>query len=224
MLHSLQGNLFRFAHFKMQEFLAAWYMVKGKTLKIEGVHKFFSDNLTKGIWQQVLQFVVGLLDDEDILVKVLEYCRQSLTEKKILSTEEAETEESGKSRQICLPIKIDQNLAPTWCKFVVECRKLEIVSKEIGRILCDVRDLSDCGLTPLDCQTVALASQHIGGDKISRIRINDKYIGPSGCRDIGELLHVNKNLMILEIDMETTDVGGNIFVLPYQSQSLKSKR
>ena len=91
LLHSLQQNLFRFAHITMQEFLAAWYMVKGKDLKLKDIKKFFSDNLTKGKWQRVLQFVVGLLDDKGMQVNLLKDLFPSLTEMKTPSTEDADS-------------------------------------------------------------------------------------------------------------------------------------
>ena len=38
--HSLQRNLFRFAHITMQEFLAAWYIVEGKGLKLKDTKRY----------------------------------------------------------------------------------------------------------------------------------------------------------------------------------------
>ena len=75
----------------MQEFLAAWYMVKGKDLKLKDIKKFFSDNLTRGKWQRVLQFVVGLLDDKGMQVNLLKDLFPSLTEMKTPSTEDADS-------------------------------------------------------------------------------------------------------------------------------------
>ena len=64
----------------MQEFLAAWYTVKGKDLELKDIKKFFSDNLTEEKWQQVFQFVVGLLDDEGKLVNLLKDLFPSFTD------------------------------------------------------------------------------------------------------------------------------------------------
>ena len=138
LLHSLQQNLFRFAHITMQEFLAAWYMVKGKDLKLKDIKKFFSDNLTKGKWQRVLQFVVGLLNDKGMQVNLLKDLFPSLTEMKTPSTEDADSEDSGQRMRICWPFKMDQNVALTWCKYLLECKQIEFT-----KIFCDVIDLSD---------------------------------------------------------------------------------
>ena len=192
LLHSLQQNLFRFAHITMQEFLAAWYMVKGKDLELK---EFFSDNLTEEKWQQVLQFVVGLLDDEGKLVNLLKDLFPSFTEMKTLSTEDADSEDSGQCMQICWPFKMDKKVALAWCKFLLEYKQIEF-----AKIFCDVIDLSECGLTYLDYKKVVLASQHICGGKVSRIRLKDNYIGRRGCGDIGELVHAITDLVALEID------------------------
>ena len=146
----------------MLEFLTAWYMVKGKDLKLRDIKKFFSDNLMKRKWQRVLQFVVGLLDDTDMQVNLLKDLFPSLTEMKTLSTEDADAEDSELSMQICWPFKMDQKKALTWCKFLLECKQIEY-----RKDFCDVIDLSDCGLTYLDCKTVVVASQHIRGGKVS---------------------------------------------------------
>ena len=138
LLHSLQQNLFRFAHITMQEFLAAWYMVKGKDLKLKDIKKFFSDNLTKGKWQRVLQFVVGLLNDKGMQVNLLKDLFPSLTEMKTPSTEDADSEDSGQRMRICWPFKMNQNVALTWCKYLLECKQIEFT-----KIFCDVIDLSD---------------------------------------------------------------------------------
>ena len=218
LLHSLQQNLFRFAHITMQEFLTAWYMVKGKDPKLKGIKKFFSDNLTKGKWQRVLQFVVGLLDDTGM--HLLKDLFPSLTEMKTLSTEDADSEDSGQRMQICWPFKMDQNVALTWCKFLLECKQIEFT-----KISCDVIDLSDCGLTYSDCKTVVLTSQHMCGDKVSRIRLNDNYICRRGCRVIGELIHAGKNLVVLEIDGNNiTDDGVKCLCLALSESKSKIKK
>ena len=220
LLHSLQQNLFRFAHITMQEFLAAWYMVKGKDLKLKDIKKFFSDNLTRGKWQRVLQFVVGLLDDKGMQVNLLKDLFPSLTEMKTLSTEDADSEDLRQSMQICWPFKMDQTLALTWCKFLLECEQIDC-----RKDFCDVIDLSDSGLTYLDCKTVVLASQYICGDKVSRIRLNDNYIGRRGYRDIGELIHASKDLVALEIDGNNiTDDGVKCLCLALSKSESKIKK
>ena len=179
----------------MQEFLAAWYTVKGKDLELKDIKKFFSDNLTEEKWQQVLQFVVGLLDDEGMLVNLLKDLFPSFTEMKTLSTEDADSEDSGQCMQICWPFKMDKKVALAWCKFLLEYKQIEFT-----KIFCDVIDLSECGLTYLDYKKVVLASQHICGGKVSRIRLKDNYIGRRGCGDIGELVRAITDLVALEID------------------------
>ena len=204
----------------MLEFLTAWYMVKGKDLKLRDIKKFFSDNLMKRKWQRVLQFVVGLLDDTDMQVNLLKDFFPSLTEMKTLSTEDADAEDSGLSMQICWPFKMDQKKALTWCKFLLECKQIEY-----RKDFCDVIDLSDCGLTYLDYKTVVVASQHICGNKVSRIRLNDNHIGRRGCRDIGELIHASKDLVALEIDGNNiTDVGMERLCLALSESESKIKK
>ena len=220
LLHSLKHNLFRFAHITMQEFLTAWYMVKGKDLKLRDIKKFFSDNLMKRKWQRVLQFVVGLLDDTDMQVNLLKDLFPSLTEMKTLSTEDADAEDSELSMQICWPFKMDKKKALTWCKFLLECKQIEY-----RKDFCEVIDLSDCGLTYLDYKTVVVASQHICGNKVSRIRLNDNHIGRRGCRDIGELIHASKDLVALEIDGNNiTDVGMERLCLALSESESKIKK
>ena len=220
LLHSLQQNLFRFPHIMMQEFLAAWHLVEGKDLGLEYIKQVFSDNLTKEQWQRVLQFVVGLLDDKGMLVNLLEDLFPSFTEMKTQLTEDADSEDSGQRMQICWPFKMDQKVALTWCKFLLECKKIEFT-----KISCDVIDLSDCGLTYLDCKTVVLTSQHMCGDKVSRIRLNDNYIGRRGCRDIGELIHASKDLVALEIDGNNiTDDGVKCLCLALSESKSKIKK
>ena len=220
LLHLLQQNLFRFAHLTMQEFLAAWYIVKGKYLKKKDIKKFFSDNFSKGKWQRVLQFVVGLLNDKDKQANLLKDLFPSLTEMKTLLTEDADSEDSGQSMQICWPFKKDQNLALTWCKFLLECEQIEC-----RKNFCEVIDLSECGLTYLDCKTVVLTSQYICGDKVFRIRLNDNYIGRRGCRDIGELIHAGKDLVALEIDGNNiTDDGVKCLCLALSKSKSKIRK
>ena len=220
LLHSLKHSLFRFAHITMQEFLAAWYMVKEKDLYLNDMKTFFSDIARKGKWQRVLQFVVGLLDDTDMQVNLLKDLFPSLTEMKTLSTEDADAEDSELSMQICWPFKMDQKKALTWCKFLLECKQIEY-----RKDFCDVIDLSDCGLTYLDCKTVVVASQHICGGKVSRIRLNDNYIGRRGCRDIRELIHASKDLVALEIDGNNiTDVGVKRLCLALSESESKIKK
>ena len=220
LLHSLKHNLFRFAHITMQEFLAAWYMVKEKDLYLNDMKTFFSDIARKGKWQRVLQFVVGLLDDTDMQVNLLKDFFPSLTEMKTLSTEDADAEDSELSMQICWPFKMDQKKALTWCKFLLECKQIEY-----RKDFCDVIDLSDCGLTYLDYKTVVVASQHICGNKVSRIRLNDNHIGRRGCRDIGELIHASKDLVALEIDGNNiTDVGMERLCLALSESESKIKK
>ena len=114
---------------------------------------------------------------------------------KTLSTEDADSEDSGQCMQICWPFKMDQNVALAWCKFLLEYKQIEF-----AKIFCDVIDLSECGLTYLDYKKVVLASQHICGGRVSRIRLNNNNIGQGGCRDLEELVPAIKDMVGLEID------------------------
>ncbi len=195
-----------FAHLNMQEFLAAWYLVKRAP---ERLQKFVSDNIVEDKWQQVIQFVGGLSNSRTIN-NILNHLLPIVPERKPLSNEDADFEEAEQSAVLFWPSKKDKTVVLTLCKFMFECHKLSQVASRtsVKKVTCDVIDLSECTLTSVDCAAIAHVLPHIGTCEILHVRLNNNYIGPLGCTEIGKIFSLNRDLTTLEIDgNDITDHG-----------------
>lgn len=128
-------------------------------------------------------------------------------ERQSFSSEDADAEDS---ELICWPSTRDKPVVLTLCKFMFECCNLSLVASQtsLQGVTCDVINLSECGLTSVDCAAIVHVLPHIGTCKISRIWLNNNHIGPLGCKEIGKIFLLNRDLKILEIDgNDITDHG-----------------
>ena len=172
---------FCFMHLTMQEFLAAKYITD--TMNEEELRRFVSDNIKKGEWQVVLQFVAGLLGERDD--KSIEIFTSLLPVK----TEKISDEMTW------WPTDSDTHLALTIIKCLHEGSKLDkinpLVQNKLDSINCDSVDFGGCDLAPADCTALVHIIKNM--KQISRINLHSNHIGSLGCVEIKKLLESDKS-------------------------------
>ena len=172
---------FCFMHLTMQEFLAAQHITD--TMNEEELRRFVSDNIKKGEWQVVLQFVAGLLGERDD--KSIEIFTSLLPVK----TEKISDEMTR------WPTDSDKHLALTIIKCLYEGSKLNVINplvqNKLDSINCDSVDFSYCSLAPADCTALVHIMKNM--KQISHINLHRNHIGSLGCVEIKKLLESDKS-------------------------------
>ena len=200
---------FCFMHLTMQEFLAAKYITD--TMNEEELRRFVSDNIKKGEWQVVLQFVAGLLGERDD--KSIEIFTSLLP---------VETEKF-RDEMTQWPTISDRHLALTIIKCIYEGSKLDLnnslVQKKLDSINCDIVDFSDCDLAPADCTAMVHIMKNM--KQISRIYLSGNHIGSLGCVEIKKLLQSDKS-QLTSLDLMSNGIGDEGLV--HLSKGIKTSR
>ena len=171
-----------FLHLTIQEFLAAKYLVD--TYSSEDLQKFVSDHIQYGGWRVVMQFVAGLLDEnEGQSTDIFSDLLPSKTGKKISedSEEQSETltywpaDDEDKSLVVMLFNCMYENKASG--------RK---VQEKLAKIGCNALNFSHCNLSPLDCLALAHAFKSVEG--ILDFDLSYTNLLSLGCIEIAKLL------------------------------------
>ena len=176
-----------FLHLTVQEFFAAKYLVD--TMSHEGLKTFVSDHIKEGSWKVVMQFVAGLLEQEeqstDIFSGLLPLSSVSReTTSLVLVGEELEARTETFT---FWPAQEDKELVLTLfnCMYENNSSSLE-VQRRLAQIDCNALDFSSCRLSPLDCLTLVHALQS-SGEKIEHFNLMDNHIASLGCIEISKL-------------------------------------
>ena len=185
---------FCFMHLTMQEFLAAKYITD--TMNEEELRRFVSDNIKKGEWQVVLQFVAGLLGERDD--KSIEIFTSLLpVETKKISDEITRW-----------PTYSDRHLALTIIKCLNEGSKLNVINSlvqmKLDSINCSSVDFSICDLAPADCTALVHIIKNM--KQISYIDLSYNHIGLLGCVEIKKLLESDKS-QLTNLNLMANGIG-----------------
>ena len=198
---------FCFMHLTMQEFLAAKYITD--TMNEEELRRFVSDNIEKGEWQVVLQFVAGLLGERDD--KSIEIFTSLLPVK-------TEKISDGMTQW---PTDSDKHLALTIIKCLYEGSKFNVINplvqNKLDSINCDSVDFSLCRLAPADCTALVHIIKNM--KQISRIDLSYNHIASLGCEEIKKLLESDKS-QLTRLDLMHNRIGDEGLV--HLSQGIKT--
>ena len=202
---------FCFMHLTMQEFLAAKYITDPDTMNEEELRRFVSDNIKKGEWQVVLQFVAGLLGERDD--KSIEIFTSLLPVKTKMFSDEITR----------WPTDSDKHLALTIIKCLYEGSKLNvihpIVQNKLDSINCNSVDFSDCGLAPADCTALVHIIKNM--KQISHINLSFNHIGSLGCVEIKKLFESDKS-KLTSLGLMANRIGDEGLV--HLSKGIKTSR
>ena len=175
-----------FLHLTVQEFFAAKHLVD--TMSHEELKTFVSDHIKEGAWKVVMQFVAGLLEQEeqstDIFSGLLPLSPVTREMSFHIKTEELEARTETVT---CWPAQEDKELVVTLfnCMYENNSSSLE-VQRRLAQIDCNALDFSSCRLSPLECLTLVHALQS-GGEKIVHFNLMSNDIGELGCIEISKL-------------------------------------
>ena len=200
---------FCFMHLTMQEFLAAKHITD--TMNEEELRRFVSDNIKKGEWQVVLQFVAGLLGErDDKSIEIFTSLLPVETEKRI-------------DGMTYWPTYSDKHLALTIIKCLNEGSKLnEInphVQMKLDSINCNIVDFRRCGVAPADCTALVHIIKNM--KQISHIDLSDNHIGSLGCVQIKKLLQSDKS-QLTSLDLMDNGIGDEGLV--HLSKGIKTSK
>ena len=176
-----------FLHLTVQEFFAARYLVDTKGH--EELKSFVSDHIKEGAWKVVMQFVAGLLQQEeqstDIFSGLLPL--SSVTRNVSFDISSTENLEARTETFTCWPAPKDKELVVTLfnCMYENNSSSLE-VQRRLAQIDCNALDFSSCRLSPLDCLTLVHALQ-CNGEKIWHFDLDFNDIVALGCIEISKL-------------------------------------
>ena len=200
---------FCFMHLTMQEFLAAKHITD--TMNEEELRRFVSDNIKKGEWQVVLQFVAGLLGERDD--KSIEIFTSLLP---------VETQKiSGKITR--WPTDSDKHLALTIIKCLHEGSKLDKINphvqNKLDSINCNIVDFSRRRLAPADCTALVHIIKNM--KQISCIELSINHIGSLGCVEIKKMLESHKS-QLTSLILRSNGIGDEGLV--HLSKGIKTSR
>ena len=176
-----------FLHLTVQEFFAAKHLVDTKGH--EELKSFVSDDIEEGAWKVVMQFVAGLLQQEeqstDIFSGLLPL--SSVTRNVSFDISRREELEARTETVTCWPAQEDKELVLTLfnCMYENNSSSLE-VQRRLAQIDCNELDFSRCRLSPLDCLTLVHALQ-CNGEKIWHFDLKFNDIAALGCIEISKL-------------------------------------
>ena len=176
-----------FLHLIVREFFAAKHLVD--TMGHEELKLFVSDHIKEEAWKVVMQFVAGLLQQEeqstDIFSGLLPL--SSVTRNVSFDISRREELEARTETVTCWPAQEDKELVVTLFNGMYEnnSSRLEVQSR-LAQIDCNALDFSSCHLSPLDCLTLVHALQS-SGEKILHFNLEFNLIAALGCIEISKL-------------------------------------
>ena len=180
-----------FIHRTMQEFLAAKYLVD--TYSSEELGTFVSDHVQNGAWKVVIQFVAGLLTEQegqstDIFSDLLP------SETFTLGDEITMNEDSEEQTDLtCWPADDDDRwLVMTLFNCMYENKASDQeVQKKLADIGCNALNFAGCNLSPLDCLALVHALKSVEGILDFNLYYNN--LQSLGCIEIAKLLPGNQH-------------------------------
>ena len=174
-----------FLHLTVQEFFAAKYLVD--TMSHEELKTFVSDHIKEGAWKVVMQFVAGLLLQEEQSTDIFSGLLPLSSVTRNVSFDISRREELEARTVTCWPAQEDKELVVTLfnCMYENNSSSLE-VQRRLAQIDCNALDFSSCRLSPLDCLTLVHALQ-CNGEKIWHFDLEFNDIAALGCIEISKL-------------------------------------
>ena len=169
-----------FLHLTVQEFFAAKYLVD--TMSHEELKTFVSDHIKEGAWKVVMQFVAGLLQQEEQSTDIFSSLLPLSSVTREISFEIGREELKARTETVtCWPAQEDRELVLTLfnCMYENNSSSLEAVD-------CKALDFSHCSLSPLDCLTLVYALQS-SGEEILHFNLEFNLIAALGCIEISKL-------------------------------------
>ena len=196
-----------FIHLTMQEFMAAKYLID--TLSSEELRNFVSAHVKDGAWYVVMQFVAGLLAEQegqstDIFSDFLPL--KTLTQEvKIKLSEDSEEQTETLT---CWPAdEEDKALVVTLFNCMYENKASDRkVQKKLAKIGCNALNFSDCNLSPLDCLALVHALKSVEG--ILDFNLSFNKLQSLGCIEIAKLLPGNQHNQGF-CELKRLNLGGN---------------
>ena len=174
-----------FLHLTVQEFFAAKHLVDTKGH--EELKSFVSDHIKEGAWKVVMQFVAGLLLQEEQSTDIFSGLLPLSSVTRNVSFDISRREELEARTVTCWPAQEDKELVVTLfnCMYENNSSRLEVQSR-LAQIDCNALDFSSCRLSPLDCLTLVHALQ-CNGEKIWHFDLEFNDIAALGCIEISKL-------------------------------------
>ena len=190
-----------FLHLTIQEFLAANYLVQ--TLSHEELRKFVSDHIEKGAWKVVIQFVAGLLAEQE------EPSTDIFSD--LLPSKTFTIRANGR---IGWPAPEERALVVTLFNCMHENNASDQeVQKKLAKMGCSALDFSDCSLSPLDCLALVHALKSVEG--ILDFDLGDNNLQSLGCIELAKLFCVSEHNQLSSFTVAynpITDQGVNHLV------------
>ena len=176
-----------FLHLTVQEFFAAKHLVD--TMSHEELKTFVSDHIEEGAWKVVIQFVAGLLEQEEQSTDIFSSLLPLSSDNKEISFKIMREELEAQIETVtCWPAEEDREPVVTLfnCMYENNSSNLE-VQRRLAQIDCNALDFSHCRLSPLDCLTLVHALQS-SGEKIVHFNLVSNHIAALGCIEISKVL------------------------------------
>ena len=169
-----------FLHLTVQEFFAAKYLVD--TMSHEELKTFVSVHIKEGAWKVVMQFVAGLLQQEEQSTDIFSSLLPLSSVTREISFEIGREELKARTESVtCWPAEEDRELVLTLFNCMYENN-----SSSLKAVDCNALDFSHCSLSPLDCLTLVYALQS-SGEKILHFNLEFNLIAALGCIEISKL-------------------------------------
>ena len=181
-----------FLHLTIQEFLAAKHLVD--TYSSEDLQKFVSDHIQDGAWKVVMQFVAGLLAEQE--GQSTDIFSDLLPSKTGTRKVEIEMNEDSKERTETLTYwpadNKDRALVVTLFNCMYENKASDReVQKKLAKIGCNALNFRVCNLSPLDCLALVHALKSVEG--ILDFDLSGNNLQSLGCIEIAKLLPGNQH-------------------------------
>ena len=190
-----------FLHLTVQEFFAARYLVD--TMSHKELKTFVSDHIKEGSWKGVMQFVAGLVQQEEQSTDIFSSLLPLSPVTREISFEIVREQVKERTETVtCWPAEEDKELVVTLfnCMYEKNPPSLEVqrrpaqiekdppsseVQRRLAEIDCNALDFSFCSLSPFDCVTLVHALQS-SGEKIEHFKLESNHIASLGCREISK--------------------------------------
>ena len=198
---------FCFIHLTMQEFLAAKHVVD--TMNETELRRFVADHINQGEWQMVLQFVAGLLGDEDkasinLFAELLPKTTDEKDESELMIDEDMGDDSVERKTFTCWPTDSEKHLAVTLMKCIYETKESgSVVQSKLEEIGFNAVDFSECRLAPADCTAVVHVLKTC--QQISLIDLSGNNIGSLGCVEIVKLFD-NSNCQLSSLNLGENNI------------------